>query len=229
MRTLIAGAAVAVLALGTVAADHEPRPPVDHVYHLHGDYPAGELDYPAEGLDGIERMDSTAPTESTPRSSGATNYVAGPNPTCSGNGLLATWAGNVDGDVVGDLTVDVPVVSTGASVVVEVFPDGTGACNEAYQEPALREVVEVPPGESRLTVTFPDVGFSAVNVMTLQLRVLMDVHVSVEDEETGTAASRTSSKPNEQVRFLYDSVDHDGTVTFSCVPTLDSDETCEWG
>lgn len=227
MRTLIAGAAMAALALGTVATT-QPRDPVEHTYHLHGDYQAGEANWPAT-LDGVAVMNSTAPTEAAPKSRFATNYAVGPNPNCSANGLLAAWKGNVDGDVVGDLTIEVPAVSTGATVVVEVFADGGGGCNEAAVPPVLSEVVEVAPGAAPVAVTFSDVGFTAYNDISIQFRIIGDVHVTVEDEETGTTARRTLSKPNEQVRFLYDSTDYDGTVTFDCVPRVETDATCEWG
>lgn len=226
MRTLATTAGVVMLAAGALGFEH-PVEPIEHTYHLHGGYEVDELSY-ADGLDGVSRMDTTAPTGDAPKSRFATNYGIGPNPNCSGNGLLAAWRGNVDGLVTGTLSIEVPAVSSGATVVVDVFADGGGACNESYIEPVLTATVETGPGEAPLTVVFEDVAFEAINDVTVQFRILGDVHVTIEDDETGTSASRTVQKPNEHIRFLFDAVDHDGTVTLWCTPRNESDATCEW-
>jgi thiol-disulfide isomerase/thioredoxin len=226
MRTLATAVAALVLAAGTLGFDTS-RDPIAHTYHLHGSYEADEVSY-ADGLDGVSRMDTTAPTGDAPKSRFATNYGIGPNPSCSGNGLLAAWRGNVDGLVTGTLSIEVPAVSSGATVVVDVFADGGGACNEAYVEPVLSATVEAAPGEAPLAVVFSDVEFEAINDVTVQFRIVDDVDVTVEDGETGTTVSRSVQKPNEHIRLMFDAAEYDGTVTFECIPRRETDDTCEW-
>lgn len=154
----------------------------------------------------VERWIDSAWWEMTPdepedgsKSVFVTNYVQGPNPNCSGNGLLPVWRGALSGRIKGDITATLhTTASPAASLVVELFPDATGGCNEDYIEPAGAVTVELPPGSNEVEAVIEDVDFEVVSSLVLQLRM--------EFQTPG------------QARVYFGGADTPSNLDFKCIP-----------
>lgn len=184
--------AVAVLVSAVAAPAGAAKKPT--TLYLHGTEYAGEVGLTSTWLeDNWMRMDTSKPTDSAPKSMFVTNYVGGPNTSCSGNGLLPTWRGDFKGKIKG-LTLNLHTIATpAAQLKVDVYPDGTGGCDSGttgasdYVPPAATETVDVAPGHSETVVKFNHKPFKAYNSLVLMLSIV------------GPSPA--------QVRVLYDSTD----------------------
>ena len=199
------------LLMGSIAtADAKKKAkPVATTLYLHGTSDIGETEIADNVAGGLfMAMDPTKPDASTPKSMFVTNYLVGPNTTCSGNGLLPTWKGTLAGTVKGDLTITLnTVASPAAKMQVDVFPDGTGGCDAGelgstgYVPPVASAVVDVPPGPGVTEVKFEGVNFKAIGSLVMMLSI------------PGAPANPY------QVRVLYDGGGFDSSIQFSCTPT----------
>lgn len=197
------------LVVGSIAtADAKMKAkPVATTLYLHGIAEAGEAEL-ADNVSGglFMAMDPTKPSAATPKSMFVTNYIVGPNTTCSGNALLPTWKGTLSGTVKGDLTITLNTVGSPlAKMQVDVFPDGTGGCDSAvgstgFVPPAASAVVDVPPGPGVTEVKFEGVNFKAVGSLVVMLSI------------PGAPANPY------QVRVLYDGAGFESNVMLSCTP-----------
>lgn len=179
--------------------------PIDVEMFLHGSDSAQFTDDDDALGDGM-KMDRTAP-EGDFDSKQIFNYVAGPNPSCTGNGLLPTWTGFVgEGTIVGDATLTFDVVaSTPGQVQVELWADqGAGSCNEAYVEPDVVTVVDLPAGSGTVEAVLPTDGLDPAATFLLVVKPL----------ESGPVAF----SPEHQARMVYDSPDFAASLTFTCQP-----------
>lgn len=194
MRKLALSVMALAVLVGAIAAPAGAAKKKPTTLYLHGTEYVGEAGLPSTWLeDNWMRMDTSEPTDSAPKSMFVTNYVSGPNTTCSGNGLLPTWRGDFKGKVKG-LTLNLhTIASPAATLKVDVFPDGTGGCNSTatgasdYVPPAATATVEVAPGHSETVVKFKNKPFKATSSLVLML-------------------SMVGPSPA-QVRVLYDSAD----------------------
>ncbi|HVM21342.1 MAG TPA: hypothetical protein VM307_15390 [Egibacteraceae bacterium] len=199
------GAASAQLEEPVEEPTEEPAEPVyeDITFYLHGTEAVGELDYASLGR---MSMDTEAPTSSDAKSRFIINYLRGPNARCSGNGLLPSWDGFMDGRVQGDVKLTLHTLShPGNAFTVELFADGNGACNEAYVEPVARKTVEFPAGQGVAEVVFEDVDFEVLDSLNLMVRA--------PDNPIG---GQPTSHPH-QGRVFYDSVSQDSRLELQCL------------
>ena len=197
---LLAGALVASIVGAPAVAKKSKLKPVPTNLYLHGDNPVQEVGIPDTWVNGLTmKMDPTEPAAGAPDSLFVTNYVGGPNTTCSGNGLLPVWKGDIKGKVTGDVTVTLHTIATPATKLnVELFPDGTGGCESdlgstGYIPPAAAASVDVTPGPGVTTVTFKNVNFKMQGWLIMQLSIADNPHPG-------------------QVRVLYDSTDYASSV-----------------
>ena len=202
MRKAAIGIAAGILAMSLASPATAGGKTFKHTFFLHGTSQAGEADLPSTWLDAAWfTMDASEPEGDAPKSMFVTNYVAGPNTTCSGNGLLPTWKGTMSGTVKGNLTVSLNTIGgPAAKVQIDIFPDGTGGCDSAvgstgYVPPVASTIVEVPPGPGVTEFTFKKVNFKVFGSLVMMLSV---------PEAQG------------QVRVLYDSGDFASSVTLTC-------------
>ena len=177
-------------------------------FWFHGDAPVDEPSrIPGDPYMG---MDTVEPTGSEPSSKGVLNYVVGPNVSCQGNNLLPTWEGFVEGTVVGDVTLTIPTIAGASTMRIDVFADGTGACNSdlsgstGYTPPFISETVPVPPGAGEVTLTVSDIE----QPVDFSLLIMLSA---------GDEASQT--------RVLYDSADFPARIEFSCLPA-EGEDSC---
>ena len=211
---LLAGA----LALPATAGKAKPQPVT---FYLHGPFASGELDYAEttantlQGVpDGFQSMDTTEPADPAPDSMGLTNYVRGPNRSCSGNALFPTWQGKLIGKVSGDMKVYLNAIAGPATkVVVEVFPDSLGGCDSAtgstgYVPPVASAEATLVPGTGETEVVLEGVKFKSLSHL-----VIMVTPVGMD------AAGQPALDPASQGRLLYDSADFASRIEFSCTPT----------
>jgi hypothetical protein len=189
--------------------------PIDVEMFLHG-ADDNEFTDDANALGGAAPMDRTAP-EGDFESKQILNYVIGPNPDCTGNGLLPTWSGFVgDGTFVGDATLTFDVVgSTPGQVQVELWADqGAGACNEAYVEPDITTIVDLPAGSGTVEAAIDTDGFDPQTSILLVVKPVEQGPVSFQ--------------PQHQARMLYDGADFAASLKFTCQPdALGQDDTAE--
>lgn len=223
MRKLVMVALAAGLVAGTLVnpavAKKKARPqPV--TFFLHAPLPLGELDYAEttantlQGIpDGFQTMDTDEPSGAAPASMGLTNYVRGPNRTCSGNALFPTWQGSLAGTVKGDMKVYLNAIAGPATkVIVEVFPDSTGGCDSAtgstgYVKPVASVEAVLTPGPGETEVVLKGVKFTSLSNL-----VLMVTPVGTD------AGGQPLLDPASQGRVLYDSPDYASRIEFTCTP-----------
>jgi hypothetical protein len=213
---VVAIAASLVAALGASPATAKKKvKPTPHVLYFHGSVPSGEAYYAdsVANSTGFQKMDPAEPADPAPKSMGVTNYVAGPNTTCSGNALFPTWEGAVTGKVSGDLKVYLNAVSHAASnVKVDVFADGLGGCESTlgstgYTPPVATTTVTLTPGPAETEVVFEKVNFkSTMNMVVMVTPIDMAV------------AGESVLDPQSQARLLYDSPDFASRIEFLCAP-----------
>lgn len=208
MRRILATAAVAALALSTLATtDGQELPdPVDVEMFFHGDGERYVDDDAADPLAaGYRSMDRDAPTTSDFESRQLVSYGVGPNTACSGNNLFPVWTGYVGrGTIVGDATVTFDAVGTGGTAVVEIYSGISGqACNEAYVEPIATADVTLPQGLGRVEAVVDLDGFAPQFDLMVQIR-----------PGDGPAAT----DPAAQARILFDGVNVPASISFTCQP-----------
>jgi hypothetical protein len=205
-------ALIAILVLGLLAgaqafpaaAKRAKAKPV--TLYLHGTEDLGELEIGNAGSGTFMPADPTKPDASTPKSMFVTNYLVGPNTSCSGNSLLPTWRGRLSGTVKGDVTLTLHTIgSPGAVMQADLFPDGTGGCDSdlgstGFIPPAASTQVDVAPGPGVTEVTFSGINFKAVGSVVVMLSI------------PGAPANPY------QVRVFYDGAGYESALTLPCVP-----------
>lgn len=201
----------------TTATEEEVLPePVEVSMFLHGLDDGQAFVDETDPLGNGAAMDRTAP-EGDFDSKQLLNYGVGPNPNCTGNGLLPTWSGFVGaGTIVGDATVTFDVVASApGSVTVELWADQSpGACNEAYVEPDVSVDVALPAGAGTVEAVLPTDGLDPDFSFLLVLKP--------------TESGPVSFTPEHQARILYDGADYPASLTFTCQPdALEEGETAE--
>lgn len=191
---------LAVLALAPAHAARSGRKAVPTTLYFHGESPSGELDSAPGLVDLVSfmRMDTDEPTGSEPRSKGYvwSNYL------CAGNRLHPVWVGDVTGRIVGDLKMTFTNVSAPQEVDIRIWNDVYAQlCNADYQDPAATVTVAIPAGQSVVEVTIPNVSFITQGRLMVQISP-----TNVVTDVPGLG------------RVLYDSVDADSRIEFSCIP-----------
>lgn len=209
----IVGSLVAALAVAPASGKQakKSKKAIPHVLYFHGSVPSGEAYYAdsVANSTGFQTMDATEPADPAPKSMGVTNYVVGPNTTCSGNSLFPTWEGAVTGKVSGDLKVYLNAIGHAASTVqVDVFADGLGGC-----ESTLGSTGYVPPVESTTVTLAPGPAENEVVFKKVKFKSLINIVVMVTP-----VASDPGLDPSSQARLLYDSPDFASRIEFMCVP-----------
>ena len=201
---------IALVCVATVFGGHAAAAPQDPVHvelFAHGVHSAGEA-HVGDALRGrYMPMDKHAPTSDVPKSIGFTNVGVVPNPKCAGSPYFPVWVGEVGGHITGEVVFEFHVVSSpGGKVEVRVWPDMTTiGCDEDYREPSARTVVDLPVGSGEVTAIMGGVDFeSATNIM-VQVTPLMQ----------GVT----------QGRVLFDSRQHDTSLSFDCTPLWS--DTCK--
>lgn len=219
MKKFVAGSAIlSLLIVGALAGPavagkkkKKPKPkPVPVTMYLHGTQPMGEAEIPdAWQSMAWMAMDETEPSGSSSKSIFVTNYVAGPNSNCSGNGLLPVWKGEITGKITGPITLQLhTAASPGAIIDVRLFADASGGCNDAAQPPVAEvTALSVAPGQGVTEVTFEEVAdFDAVANLVVQVNSsrLFDI------PDPGGALAYPG-----QVRIFYDSASAPSNIAFS--------------
>jgi hypothetical protein len=191
---------------GTADPEEETVEPIDYSLFLKGEEQVGELEIPDTWLNGYRRMTEDEPTDSSSKGIWVTNYVAGPNTNCSGNGLVPTWEGWFEGTLTDDVTVVLHALSApGAELVVRLFADvGPNLCNESFVPPIASETVAVEAGEDEIEVVFEGLDVTVRDNLVLMV----------------TAGTDTT-----QSRLSFDSTAAPSRVELRCVP-LEGLETC---
>lgn len=219
-RFIALGLVVALLGIAAAAPafagkkKKSPAPvPIATSLFLHGTERFGEMELPqtwteADWLD----MDKEAPTGGEAKSIGVTNYILGPNVSCSGNGLVPTWEGALTGTVTGDVKATLHTMATpGAQIAVELYPDGGGGCNSGttmeYVEPAAEQLVTLPAGQGKVEVTFPGVNFPVMSKLVMMISIAPPLATS----------PRFINSPH-QVRIFYDSEAQASGLQLNCLP-----------
>lgn len=207
-------------AVGAADAAKKKKKPVITTLYLHGAHQVGEANLPDSWLNDLyHEMNETEPDGAAPKSQFVTNYLVGPNPRCSGNGLLPVWRTPMAGTISGDVKATIHTAATpGARLVIELYPDGAGGCttdnpvsaSNEWVEPVAAVIVEVPPGHGVLEVTFE--GVKAKVLSHLLLQVKPDFEVTAPDEIFAPG----------QVRLLYDSADMASSLEVPCIPASGS-------
>jgi hypothetical protein len=217
---LILALLLSAFAVPGLAAEEEPTEPgddeevdegpepIDMTLFLHGRETVGELEIPNGLLEGYMSMDEEEPTADFPKSMMVTNYVAGPNPRCSGNWLVPTWSTWFEGTLVDDLTVTLHTLAPpGAEIEVRLYADaGDIACNDDYVEAIASKTVAVEPGLNETEVVFEG----------LDVQVMERLILTVYAHDTN------------QARLFYDAADFASNVQLSCVPVEEGLDTCVW-
>lgn len=211
-KTLIVAVVLGLLA-GSLSAPagaakkKKKAKPVAHTFYLHGTEMLGEAEIPDNaGSATFKPMDETEPSGAEPKSMFVTNYMVGPNTTCSGNNLFPTWGGGIAGTVKGDITLYLNAATHPAnSLQIDIFADATGGCESSlgstgFVPPVASAVVSLAPGLGENEVVFENVKFKAMANMTIM----------VTPADLGTNPT--------QARLLYDSADFPSRVEFSCIP-----------
>jgi hypothetical protein len=191
------------LTAGVAATASAGKKPVKTTLYLHGDSPVGEgaqgAMYLSDGT--VMKLNGDAPTDPVPKSYNFTNPVG--NEQCAGNELFfPTWVGTMQGRITGDATWTLHFVSPPSSVIARIWVDvPSGACNEAYVEPAQEVIVEIPAGHNEVDVVFKKLNLKAEGLIMLEL---------------------LQQDPAAQGRVLYDGADFASAITFQCVPASGS-------
>lgn len=198
--TLVA-VGVAAGVLTATAAPAKPKP-VTVTHYFHGTQQFGELQRPL-GQGEFAVMNSTPPAGTSPKSSGLTNYVGGPNTECAGNSLFPVWIGKVDGTPTGDAKVELFLQTTGSgSFEVRLFNDvEEQLCNANYPGAMASETVTFTSGQDKATVVLKKINRKAKPMRSLMLQLTPVV-----------------TAPPYFARVQYDATTANSRITFSCLP-----------
>jgi hypothetical protein len=208
-RLCLAVVVLLSLAVPVLAEEEETVEPIDYALYLTGEQQISELELPSRWPSGSYRqMSEDEPTSSDAKGLWVTNYAAGPNTNCSGNGLVPTWEVFFEGTITDDVTVVLHAMSApGARLDVRLFADvGSGMCNDNYKAPIAGKVVEIGSGSDEVEIVFEGVDAVVRDNLTLMV----------------TAGSQTS-----QSRLEFDSTAAPSRVEVSCIP-FDGLDTCLW-
>ncbi|HEX2295533.1 MAG TPA: hypothetical protein VHN37_09520, partial [Actinomycetota bacterium] len=138
-------ALAALLAAGAMAvpAGAKKSRGVVTTLFMHGDSVIGEMDSSPQIADVPLRMDPNLPTGTEPKSHAITNGIVTPNHKCAGNTLFPVFVGDVQGRIVGDVTVSLQYLSTPGQVDIRIWTDKFGLLCDSnlsgsaeYPEPA---------------------------------------------------------------------------------------------
>lgn len=212
--TLVTGLLVASFGGSAIAGKKKKSAkPMAYTLYMHGTLPSGEAQY-ADNLansTGFMQMDTNEPTDPAPRSMFVTNYLVGPNSSCSGNMLFPTWSGALIGKVSGDLKVFLNAAAPPTGKVnVDVFADATGGCDSSlgstgYVPPVATATVALAPGMAENEIVFEDVKFES----------MMNIVVMITPVSDGPQGTFYPS----QTRLFYDSAQFATRIELSCAPT----------
>jgi hypothetical protein len=206
-RALVSILAVAAVAgvLNAPLAQAKPKP-VTVTQYLHGTNDIGEVQGQTDGY-GV--MDAKAPTGTSAKSYGITNYVGGPNTECAGNALFPVWVGAVNGTPTGDAKVDLFLQTVGSgSFEVRLFANvEEQLCNEEYPGVMASETVTFTNGQAKASVVLKNINRKRKPVGSLMLQV-----------------TPVLSVPPYIARVQYDATTVNSHISFSCVPK--SGKTC---
>lgn len=206
-RTIVLAAVASLLATGAVTATAAPKAkapkPVTTTFFFHGTQPIGEAE--GQAAEFYLPMDATAPTGTSAKSYGVTNYVAGPNTQCSGNALFPTWTGTIDGAPTGTASLEVFMQGAGTgNITASLFADvyDAGACNDAFVPPIATATFAVPNGAATVKVDFKNVNKKGRNFSNLIVMLA-----------PGDALGAPFV-----ARVNYDATSAASKLTFSCIP-----------
>lgn len=210
---VLAGALVAGALVVPAAA--KKAKPVKTTLYMHGASVVGEADSSPQVADTPLPMDPNAPEGAEPKSHGIANAVLTPNHKCAGNNLFPVFVGDVTGQIVGDMKVQLHALSTPGKVVVRVWADKMGLlCTSEvsgtaeYPEPAAEATVDLPAGHGVIEAVFEDLNFPAS----------MNLMIQVSPEATAAPAGDRDYMMPFVARVLYDAADYASNVEFSCIP-----------
>lgn len=156
-------------------------------------------------------MDAKAPTGTSTRHAGVTNYAAGPNGSCAGNYLFPVWLGDVQGAPTGDAKVTLFLTSTGnASLEVRLFADVEAQlCNADSPQPLGVGTAVMVPGESTLTVNIKGINKKNKMIKKLMVQVMPTYMPTIGPPLT---------LPPFVARISYDSTTAKSAITSACLP-----------
>jgi hypothetical protein len=179
-------------------AQAKPKP-VAVTHYFHGTQDMGEVQ---NQTDGYGVMDATAPTGTSARSAGVTNYVGGPNTECAGNALFPVWVGNVNGTPTGDATVELFLQTAGSgSFEVRLFADVTEQlCNEEYPGTIASETVAFTTGQTSAKVVLKKINPKRKPVHSLMVQITPVLGAPY------------------IARVQYDATSAASKISFSCLP-----------
>ena len=195
----ILAVAVVAGALSAPAAQAKPKP-VTVTQYLHGTQDIGEVQGQTDGY-GV--MNATAPTGTSARSYGITNYVGGPNTECAGNALFPVWIGAVDGTPTGDAKVDLFLQTVGSgSFEVRLFANvEEQLCNADYPGALASETVTFTNGQDKASVVLKNFNKKGKPVASLMMQI-----------------TPVLAAPPYIARVQYDATAANSRITFSCLP-----------
>lgn len=208
MKRAVTLVLISGLLLGSVATAEakkkkkKSKKPVTETLYLHGAETVGEIDLINNFGASYNKMTTTEPSETAPRSLQFTTWDGTPWNDCAGSYLLPVWTGNVSGKIVGDIKVTLHTVSGPKAVTVQVWPDlmtQTCASNDVsegqYPEPAAEMTGNLALGTGVTEFVLEDVNFKAEAFLTMMIL------------PQGPAPGRV----------MYDATDFASSVEFSCI------------
>lgn len=202
--TLVLVLSLVLGAFASAEAKKKKRKPVTETLYLHGTETVGEIDLVNNFAAAYNRMDTTEPSETVPRSLQFTTWEGNPPlwNDCAGSYLLPVWTSPVVGKIVGDIKVTLHTVSGPKAVTVQVWPDlltQTCASNDLsegqYPEPAAEATMDLALGTGVTEFVMEDVKFEAEAFLTMMIL------------PQGAAPGRV----------LYDATDFASSLEFSCI------------
>jgi hypothetical protein len=205
MRRTLVLMLVMALAMGTLGAAEAAKKkkkkgpkPVATTMYMHGHTPLGEVDGLVWLTDDtfVMTMDGVEPDGSGSSMAWHAEAAVPWNTECTGLPVgFPTWVGNVNGQIVGDVTVKVFGMGNAETVTARLWADVTVFnCNDAYVPPLAEVEFESAAGEAE--VVFPGINVTA------------GTHIMIEFVGPTPSLGRVE----------YDSADAATQVTFGCIP-----------
>lgn len=213
-RALILALTASCLAASAVTATAAPAKPkpVTQTFFFHGTQSFGELENSPLEEPVYPVMDATAPTGTTAKSSGITNYVAGPNGQCSGSTLFPVWVGAISGAPTGDATVELVLQTVvPGSIQVRLFTDiASQSCNEDYVPPIGSATTTLTAGQTSAKLVIKGINKKLKPFSSLMVQV----------------SPAAALEPPFLARVQYDATNAQSKLTFSCIPTKKGAKSC---
>lgn len=192
-RRLIVLAVLSALVAAMVAFPAEAakkKKPVKTTMYMHGTTPLGEADGLAWLGDDtyIMKMDGTEPAGPPKSMAWHAQSVMIWNTECTGLPVgFPTWIGNVNGQIVGDVTVTLYGMGPAESITARLWTDVSPfTCNDAYVPPLSEVQVESKDGE--FEVVFENIKATAMSHVLVEFLGPTPSFGRVEYDDAGVAS-----------------------------------------